>query len=125
MSVQIVSGVGAPRAMGSANGGKLYSFNALDAVTAQTVAPANPSRTQIVFHNPGAVDVLVFPSLKMSSVAVPSDTANAPTVAAPGGAFRIYANGGSLTVEGENSTAWKAFAASGITGTLTVMDSNA
>lgn len=117
----ISTGPGSPLAFSSASGGKLYPFNALDAVTPQQVAPANPSRQKIVFHNPGTVDVFVFPQLQN---ATGSATSNAPTVAAPGGSFRVYANGGTLSVEGECQGAWSALAASGSTGALTVMDSN-
>jgi hypothetical protein len=118
----ISTGPGSPLAFSSASGGKLYPFNALDAVTPQQVAPANPSRQQIMFHNPGAVDIFVYPQYKLSQAGVQS--ANAPTVAAPGGSFRIYANGGSLSLSGECSQAWYALAASSSTGALTVMDSN-
>jgi len=118
----ISTGPGSPLAFSSASGGKLYAFNALDAVTPQPVAPANVSRQRILFHNPGAVDIFVYPAYKLSQTSVQS--ANAPTVAAPGGGFRIYANGGALEISGECSQAWYALAASGSTGALTVMDSN-
>lgn len=117
----ISTGPGSPLAFSSASGGKLYAFNALDAVTPQVVAAANTSRQKITFHNPGAVDIFVYPAYKINTG---SAVANAPTVAAPGGSFRVYANGGSLEVSGECQDAWSALAASGSTGALTVMDSN-
>lgn len=118
----ISSGPGGARSFGPTSGGKLYAFNALDAVTPQQVAPANTSRTKITFHNPHAtIDVLVYPQYKLNTG---SNVANLPTVAAKGGGFWVYANGGSLTIEGEVSQAFFALAASGTTGALTVMDSN-
>lgn len=117
----ISTGPGSPLTFSSASGGKLYPYNALDAVTPQQVAPANTSRQRITFHNPGAVDIFVYPQYQNLTG---SAVANAPTVAAPGGSFRIYANGGSLEVSGECQQAWYALAASSSTGALTVMDSN-
>lgn len=114
----ISSGPGSTLAFSSASGGKLYAYNALGAVTPVSVAPANPSRQSIMFHNPGAVDVFVYPTINAVG------GVNSPTVAAPGGALRIFSNGGSLTISGECSTPWSALAASGSTGALTVMDSN-
>lgn len=118
----IVSGPGGPLAIGPTSGGKLYAYNALDAVTGQQVAPANQYRQQITFHNPGAVDIIVYPQYKVNSG---SNANNAVTVAAPGGGFRVYANGGEKSFSGgEIQGAWYALAASGSTGTLSVLDSN-
>lgn len=119
----IFSGPGAASAFSSASGGKLYAYNALDAVTAQNIAPANPSRQRITFHNAGSVDIFVYPQYKLA-VATNVQSSNAPTVAAPGGSFRVFANGGTLEIAGEVQQAWYALAASGSTGTCTVMDSN-
>lgn len=116
-----IVGVGSPGAVASASGGKLYAWNTLDATTPIQVAPANPQRQELLFHNPGDVDVFVYPQYKLNTG---SDVANAPTVAAPGGAFRIYANGGSLTIKGECQQAWYALCASSTGKPLTVMDSN-
>lgn len=117
----IATGPGGPQAFSSASGGKVYAFNNLDAVTAVTVAPANTNRQKIIFHNPGTNNVLVFPALVQTSG---SSAAAAVTVAAPGGGFLVYGNGGTLEVTGECSGAWKALAASGASNALTVMDSN-
>lgn len=117
----IISGVGSPGTIGPASGGKLYAFNALDAVTAQQVAAANTARTQLTFHNPGDVDVFVFPAFKQNTG---SNAANSVTVAAPGGSFRVFANGGTFIATGECQGAWNALAASGSGKALTVMDSN-
>lgn len=118
----IVGGVGGASVFSSASGGKLYAYNALDDTTPTQVAPINTQRQRITFHNPGDVDVFVYPAFKVNTGTA---VANAPTVAAPGGSFRVFANGGALTIEGsENSLAWYALAASGSGKPLTVMDSN-
>lgn len=122
MTVITSRGPGGSGAMGPTSGGKLYAYNTLGAVTPVVVAPANPDRQRLTFHNPGTVDVFVYPAYKLNTG---SNVANAPTVAAPGGSFRIYGNGGSLTLEGgEIGQAWSALAASGTTEPLTVLDSN-
>lgn len=118
----ISSGPGSARSFGPTSGGKLYAYNALDAVTPQQVAPQNKFRTKITFHNPHpTIDVLVYPQFKLNTG---SNATNDPTIATPGGGFWVYANGGSLTIEGEVSQAYFALGASGSTGALTVMDSN-
>jgi len=112
--------VGSPGSISIGVGGLLYAYNTLDAVTPVAVAPANAARSRLTFHNPGDVDVIVYPALKQNSG---SDAANAPTIAAKGGSFLIYANGGSLTLEGGNlGYAWSALAASGSGKPLTVLD---
>lgn len=116
--MSIISQVGGAAVFSSASGGKVYGFNSLDAVTAVTVAPANTSRRKLTFHNPGTVDVVVFPTVDGNGAAL------APTISAKGGSFLIFANGGSLTLEGEIQGIWKALAASGVSNPLTVMDSN-
>lgn len=117
----IFSGVGAPATVGPASGGKVYAFNALDATTPQEVAPANPSRRGLTFHNPGDVDMFIFPQYVQTTGA---NVANTVTTSALGGAFRVYANGGTLIISGECQGAWYALAASSTGKPLTVMDSN-
>lgn len=117
----ILGGVGASQVFSSASGGKVYAYNAITTIAA-VVAPTNPSRTQITFHNPGTVDIFVAPSTVLNSAG--SAVALSPTTAALGGCFRIFANGGALVIGGECQKAWQAFAASGTTNALTVMDSN-
>lgn len=119
----IISGVGASGTVSSANGGKVYSLNSLNAVTASVLAPPNPQRMQILFHNPGVVDILVFPQFAIN-YQTGVGINNPATVAAPGGGFIVFANGGSLTLTGECQVAWYGFAVSGAAGALTVMDSN-
>lgn len=116
----ISTGPGSPLAFSSASGGKVYAYNAITTVAA-VVAPANTSRQKILFHNPGANDIFIAPA---KIVNTGSQVALAPTNAALGGCFRVYANGGTLVIEGECAGAWQAFAAADTTNPLTVMDSN-
>lgn len=116
-----VTGIaGGALAFSSASGGKVYAYNNITTVAAQ-VAAANPSRQKITFHNPGTVDIYIAPAYVVNTG---TNVALAPTTAALGGCFIIYANGGTLELSGECQGAWKAFAASGTTNPLTVMDSN-
>lgn len=117
----ISTGPGGTLAFSSASGGKVYAFNTISTAP-QQVAPGNPSRQQITFHNPGDVDIFVAPGTVLNAAG--SAVVLVPTTAALGGCFRIFANGGSLTITGECQTAWQAFSASGATKPLTVMDSN-
>lgn len=117
----ILGGVGASQVFSSASGGKVYAYNALTTAP-QAVAPANTSRTQITFHNPGTVDVFVAPATVINASG--SAIALVPTTVLLGGCFRVFGNGGALVIGGECQTAWQAFAASGTGNPLTVMDSN-
>lgn len=118
----VFGGVGGPQVVSAANGGKVYLFNAL--TTLVTVAPANPSRQTIRFHNPGAKDILIAPALAYATVAASSPTALTPTIANTGGCFLVFANGGTLDIKGECQGAWQALTTDAGTGKLTVMDSN-
>lgn len=118
--MSVIAIVGGPQSIGPASGGKVYAYNNLS-TTPAVVAPANPSRRQITFHNPGDVDVFVAPSLQYSSGAASTLT---PTTSALGGCFRIFANGGTLVLSGECQGAWQAFSASSTNKPLTVMDTN-
>lgn len=111
---------GSPLTIAGGSGQKIGAYNALNTTPAQ-VAAANPSRQSITFHNPGTVDVFIAPVYIQTSG---SDVAFSPTTSALGGCFRVYANGGSLTISGECNKAWQAFAASGTGNPLTVMESN-
>lgn len=118
----LIAGIGSPQAFASASGGKIYAYNSL--TTLVTVAPANPLRTKITFHNPGAIDILIGPAKAFSTVTASSPTTLTPTTSNYGGCFRIFANGGSLVIEGECQGAWQALTTDATTGKLTVMDSN-
>ena len=114
---------GAPGANASASGGKVYAYNSINTASNTAVAPANPQRNSITFHNPGANDILVSPTTTLGNLGA-SQSALVPTTGALGGGFRVFANGGSLTVTGECQQAWQALALVGATNPLTVMDSN-
>lgn len=117
----IFGGVGASQTFSSASGGKVYAYNNIGAVTQVAVAAANPARQKITFHNPGTVDMFIVPQYVQTTG---SNVANAVTTSALGGAFRVFANGGTLEITGECQGAWYALAASGSNNPLTVMDSN-
>jgi hypothetical protein len=121
----IFAGVGGPQAFSSASGGKVYAYNTITNTAPTTVAPANPSRSKIRFHNPGTVDVYIGPAAAFISASAASPTTLTPTTAAVGGCFLVFANGGTLDIAGECQQAWQALAKSGgATNSLTVMDSN-
>lgn len=115
---EVVFGVGSPGAAQSANGGKVYAFNNIGNVVPVPVLGVSGERRSVTFHNPGTKDVLVYPQ-KDALGAV-----NAPTVALPGGAFLVFANGGALTITGECQQAWSALTTSGTNQPLTVMTSH-
>ena len=117
----ISTGPGSPLAFSSASGGKVYKYNTLDAVTPVAVATVNSSRQKITFHNPGTVDALIFPQYVQNTG---SNVAAAVTVAARGGGFLVYANGGTLEISGECQGAWQALSVFASGNPLTVMDSN-
>lgn len=108
---------GFPGAYQAANGGKVYGFSNLSNGTPVVVLAANPQRLSVTFHNPGANDCLVYPTTNATG------GVNAPTVASPGGAFRIFGNGGSLTITGECQQSWAALNVLTTGQPLTVMES--
>jgi hypothetical protein len=124
---QLRGNIGAPGTNASANGGKVYAYNNIaDPAVVPTpvrVAATNPQRQSIIFHNPGANDIAIFPQYVQTTG---SDVALSPGVSALGGCFRVFGNGGSLTISGECNQAWYAFSftGSGSTNPLTVMESN-
>lgn len=122
--MSIFAGVGSPQAYSTASGGKVYAYNAINTSTNTVVAPANPSRTKVVFHNPGSVDIFIAPANAFTSATGATPTALTPTTGALGGTFRVFGNGGTLEITGECQGAWQALAVSGTTNALTVMDSN-
>ncbi len=117
----IWTSVGYPGANSIANGGKVYKY-AL--TTLVPVAPANTQRQQIMFHNPGVIDIFVGPVLAYASLTATAPTTLTPTTTNYQGCFRVFANGGSLTIQGECQGAWQALTSDGSAGKLTVMDSN-
>lgn len=117
---RISTSVGSPGTVSSASGGRTYSFNAIT-TGPQQVLGGNPQRQRITVHNPGINDIFFFPEVVIVGG---SDVALVPSLAALGGCYRVYANGGTLVIEGECQKTWGAFAASGTTNPLTVTDSN-
>lgn len=119
----ISTGPGSPLAFSAASGGKVYAFNNISESSVIQVAPSSPGRQKIMFHNPGASDIFISPVLVQTSG---SSVTLTPSNASLGGCFRVYANGGTLSVEGECQGAWQAFAVTGAgsSNPLTVMDSN-
>ncbi len=126
----IFGGVGASQVFSSASGGKVYGYNNIAEAAARVVAPANPSRVKISFHNPGASDIFIAPSFVQNVLGTvpsqPSSVALVLTNAALGGSRRVYGNGGTLEITGECQGAWQALAVTGAgaINPLTVMDSN-
>jgi hypothetical protein len=124
----ISTGPGSPLAFSSASGGKVYGYNNVSAAAPIVVAQANPSRQKITFHNPGTVDIYIGPSFVQNVIGSapinPTNVAFVPTTILYGGCFRVYANGGTLVLEGECQGAWQALSVSGTDNPLTVMDSN-
>lgn len=111
---------GSPLTIGGGSGNKIYGFNNITTATAQVVA-GNSSRQSITFHNPGDVDIFIAP---LAVINTGSQVNFTPTTSALGGTFRVFANGGALTVTGECQCAWQAFSASGSGKPLTIMESN-
>ena len=119
----IATSPGAPGTVSSASGGKIYGFNNISESGLVIVAPANPARQRITFHNPGTHDVFVAPTAIQTTG---SDVTFNPSAASLGGCFRVYGNGGNLVIEGECQKSWQAFVntGDGTTNPLTVMDDN-
>lgn len=116
------TGPGGPLAFSAASGGKIHAYNDISTVL-KTVIAANTSRQQLTFHNPGPIDIFIAPVIAINYATGLNETLT-PSLASLGGCFRIFGNGGSLTLTGEIQGAWQAFAASGATNPFTVMDSN-
>lgn len=115
------TGVGSPGSISSASGGKVYPYNAIS-TTPAVVAPANPARQTITFHNPGTGNIFVAPSQAINPT-TGAGQALTPSNAALGGCFQIFP-GGLLIISGECQGSWQAFAAANSNNPLTVMDSN-
>jgi len=119
--------------VGATNGGKVYAYNNLG-TSPITVAPQNVSRGSITFHNPGSVNVVIFPTQVQNTPGTAPTSANGvpnvtnttltPTTTTLGGGIMIYANGGQITMTGECQNAWQALATSGSNNPLTVIESN-
>lgn len=113
----INNSVGSPGTVSAASGGYVYAYNNIS-TTPQQVLGQFPERVSITVHNPGTVDVFFAPVTIQNTGA---DVALTPSTAALGGCFRIFANGGTLSMSGECQKAWQAFSASGSGNPLTIM----
>jgi hypothetical protein len=126
----IIGGSGGTLAFSSASGGKVYGYNNISDAAPVVVANENSGRQKITFHNPGTNDILIAPvfvqNVLGTAPAQASNVAFTPTTVLMGGCFRVYGNGGTLSITGECQGAWQALGAigAGANNPLTVMDSN-
>ena len=118
--MSIITGVGSPGTVSYASGGFTYAINNLG-TTPQTILNTNPARRKITIHNPGSVDAFFAPLFVQNTG---SDVQLNPTPSALGGCYRIFANGGTLVIDGECQKPWQAFSATGSNNPLTVEVSN-
>lgn len=117
----VFTGVGSPGAISFARGGQIFAITNLSTVP-QQVAAISATRYRITFHNPGTVDLYAYQVMVQNTG---SDvTLNPSYPSALGGCFLVYANGGTLIIEGECQKAWGAFSATGSNNPLTVMISH-
>lgn len=94
----------------------ITAVNTVGTTVAQVIA-SNPTRSSINFHNPGSVDIIVFPTQVLSPATF------TPTTSALGGGYRIFANGGDRTITGNVSCqAWQALSVSGSNNPLTITE---
>lgn len=107
---------GGAQTIGPTNGGKVTAINNLG-TSAITVIGPNQYRAALSFHNPGTVIVYVAPLLNAQGIAF------TPTLSALGGCWQI-GPGSTLSLVGETQYGWQAFAATGSSNPLTVMESN-
>lgn len=118
MSVTITN-PGAPGAINAASGGLTFAFNNINNMP-QLIAPIQANRFSLTIHNPGTVDVFVAPVYVQNNG---SDVLLNPSLSQLGGCWRVYANGGTIVITGECQKNYQAFALSGNTNPLTVVDS--
>jgi hypothetical protein len=99
------------------------AWNTISQTVTNPVIGANPSRKAITFHNPGAVDIVVFPTAVLQGVAGGGSITLTPTFNLLGGGFRIFANGGQITLTGAVAKqSWQALSVTGSTNPLTIME---
>jgi len=95
------------------------AVNNLNTTPAQVIA-ANQNRVSISFHNPGTNDVFVYQTQTLVSGSLVNLV---PSLSSLGGCYRIFGNGGGLTLTGECQLAFGAFSASGSNQPLTITES--
>jgi len=100
----------------------ILAFNTI-ATTPITVIGINPGRGKITFHNPGTVDIVVFPLTVLLGTPGGGSIALVPTTSALGGGFRVFANGGQIVLEGQAAKqGFQALSVSASGNPLTVME---
>jgi len=100
----------------------IFAFNAIS-TTVSSLVGANASVSRRTFHNPGTVDIVIFPTTVLQGTAGGGSVALAPTTSALGGGFRVFANGGQIVLEGAAARqAWQALSVSGSGNPFTVME---
>lgn len=118
--MSIITGVGSPGTLSYASGGYTIALNNLNTTPTQVLG-ANPARRKITVHNPGTIDAFFAQTTEQNTGV---DTPLTPSTSALGGCFLIYANGGTLVIEGECQKPWQAFSRSASSNPLTIMVSN-
>ncbi len=100
----------------------ILAFNNVGTSPAQIIG-VNPNRKKITFHNPGTVDVVVFPLTVLQNTPGGASVPLVPTTLALGGGFRVFGNGGEIAREGQAAKqGWQALSVSGGGNPLTVME---
>lgn len=91
-----------------------YGYDSITSAPTTVVAMSTGATwpTEIVFHNPSTLDILVYPSEDANGMSL------GVVSSSPGGSFRVYGNGGSIIIEGGSTMAWLAISTG--TGALTV-----
>lgn len=97
--------------------------NTIGTTPSGSVIGVNPTRTSLSFHVPGAIDIYVAPLFVLGSVNnQPSNIALSPGLSNLGGCFHIFA-GAILTFTGPAAAqGYQAFAASGSSQSLTIVE---
>lgn len=100
----------------------ILALNNISTAPAQVIG-INASRSRITFHNPGTVDIVVFPLTVLTNTPGGGSVALTPSTVALGGGFRVFANGGEIARQGFPSTqGWQALSVSGSGNPLTIME---
>jgi len=93
-----------------------YGFNGISSAptTVVAVSTGDDYPTNLSFHNPSLLDILVYPSESGSGTTITVVSTSR------GGSLLVYANGGTAVVDGGSTMAWYAIS-TGTTGSLTVV----
>jgi len=96
------------------------ALNNISTSPAQVIG-INPARTQIIFHNPGTVDIVVFPALVLNASG--GNTVLTPNTSTLGGGFRVFGNGGMIAIGAPVAQqAWQALSVSASGNPLTIVE---